>query len=63
MFLETALVMNFLWGVVTGWGVTEVFHGVFDEKPVCACTQQVQEKPCEDTICLPECVEELVKNK
>jgi len=48
----------FLWGVVTGWGVTEVYHGVFHDDSCCpVIEQQYDVEVCTDTdLCIPEVV-------
>jgi hypothetical protein len=79
MFFEATLVMNFLWGVITGWGATEIYHGVFDDKPnkfVCELSEEekkeLRERPREagcnqlvhDLImCETECLPEKTEKK
>lgn len=48
--MEPIIIMYFLWGVVTGWGATEVFHGVFDDDK-----NQAQVCPVEETCVEVEC--------
>jgi hypothetical protein len=45
--MDPILILYFLWGGVTGWGATEIMHGIFD-KHDCKCEQVqcVEEEVC-----------------